>query len=200
MPNIGFWATAGAGGAAAGAMELIATQTVGVTGSVTFSSIPQDFKHIRLIWNANENATTDAYDVSMAVNLNGDYGQAYFTNSQAFGQGSLQAITGTYNSNGNYAYLERVLRAANVNVLGPTWSYGEIWIPNYASTAFSRRTIAARGGQRARSSQRAWVASLGYNNGAAVNSITLRPRHPDSYNSWLNFQSGSSFTLYGYRG
>lgn len=48
MPNIGFWAAAGAGGAA-GAYELISsTILTGTSTSITFSSIPSTYKHLQV--------------------------------------------------------------------------------------------------------------------------------------------------------
>lgn len=50
MPNVGFWAVAGAGGAAGGpAMELISTAYgTGSSSAITLSSIPQTYKHLQL--------------------------------------------------------------------------------------------------------------------------------------------------------
>ena len=192
-----------AGGAALpGAMELISTQTVGTVGTVTFSSIPQDFKHIKLVFNANENATTDVYWTFLVVNLNGDYAQNYPQNSAISAySGSVSAITGSYSSNNNYAIYKNVLKAANPNVTGPAWTYNELWLPNYTSTS-TLRTIALRGGLAARNvALGVWHASGAYTQTAAVNSISLRIRTSEaSYNNFGNFQSGSSFSLYGYRG
>lgn len=185
-----------------GAMELIATQTVGVTGSVTFSSIPQDFKHIKLVWNANEyNDTTNWRN--LVVNLNGDYGQQYFNNSIVSSFSSTpSAQNGTYSSSGNYAYFKQVIRSNNTNVTGPQWTYGEMWMPNYSATSLGKRTIAVRGGLAARNSAFLnYVASASYQGTSPINAITLRIRWDEtSYNTFLNFMSGSSFSLYGYRG
>jgi hypothetical protein len=191
------------GGSLPGAMELISTQTVGATGSVTFSGIPQDFKHIKLVWNGNESTSTNNW-AFLVVNLNGNFGQSYNGNSTVWAQGGsgVQAEDSTYSSNINYAIFKNAIRAANSNVTGPQWTYGELWMPNYSSSAFDRRTIAVRGGIGARNSAfMNYRGGASYTSGAAVSSITLRLRTDEfAYNNFGTWQSGSSFTLFGYRG
>lgn len=190
------------GGSLPGAMELITTQTVGATGTVTISGIPQDFKHIKLVFNGNDTVSTSNQSF-LVVNLNDDYSQKYTRNSQVIASGGgLSAVTGTYSSNVNYAIFRDVIRAANINVTGPQWSYGELFFANYASTNFAQRTIAIRGGWGVRNSGfiNHW-GSAQYNSGAAISSITLRIRtDAAAYNNFGTWQSGSSFSLYGYRG
>lgn len=73
MPNIGFWATAGAGGGGVPAFELISTQILSSTATtITFSSIPQTYKHLQIRyvgsnnnpgfrWNIKFNSVTSGY-------------------------------------------------------------------------------------------------------------------------------------------
>lgn len=89
MPNIGFWATAGAGGGAAAAYELISTSLISTnTPSVTFnvSSLSSTYKHLQV----RVVARSASGNANVHMRFNGDSGSNY-TYHQLYGIGSGSA-------------------------------------------------------------------------------------------------------------
>lgn len=77
MPNIGFWATAGAGGGGGTPVyELIQTATPSGQASFTFSSIPNTYKHleIRASFRSTRASTDDPLNIAINFDTaNGNY-------------------------------------------------------------------------------------------------------------------------------
>jgi hypothetical protein len=85
---------AAAGGAPAEAYELISTQVLSsTTSSVTFSSIPQDFKHLQIRFTAL--ASTSNGTRSLRIRYNNDSG-ANYNSHYIFNSGSL--VNSSYSS------------------------------------------------------------------------------------------------------
>lgn len=157
-------------------MTLLASQVLGASAaSVTFSSISQNYKTLRVIVSAREDANTLACYLlpngsstsltSMALQGNGA-SAIEFTGTDI--QGLVDGSTMTANS----------------------FSSVEYEIPNYAGTAAKAISIYAVTETNAATSYLRLAAGL-WSNTAAITSITLQPAATE------NFVTDSSFYLYG---
>lgn len=185
MPNIGFWATAGAG-VAAGAYELIAT-AFPTTSTVTFSSIPTIYKHLQLRVVAK---TTDT--------STGECWPALRFNSDAGGNYAIHQLNGNGSSVGSEARLGRT--AGQFATLNDNYSSTGIFgvsvvdILDYTSTT-KNKTTRALSGTQSPASKRISLFSNVWLNTSAITSITVLF---DTYGG--NFVSGSRLSLYGIKG
>lgn len=173
-----------------GSYESIATVTVGAGGSsgITFSSIPQTYRHLQLrgldqqYYGVNDRGYT-------AVRLNGDSG-ANYSRHQLWTTGSSAAA---YASTANYYGY-----AGFSALIGPTaprtlhFAANIIDILDYRDTT-KYKTIRGFGGQDFNGSGDVGIISSLWPNTAAVTSITIP-------NINGNFQQGSTYALYGIRG
>jgi hypothetical protein len=77
--GLGFWAAAGAGGAAsAGAYEQIATTILGTsTSSITFSSIASTYKHLQIRGTARGTQNPGSGGLGLGIRLNGVTSSVY---------------------------------------------------------------------------------------------------------------------------
>jgi len=91
--------------AAGGGMTLIATATPSAATTISFTSIPDTYKHLFLLWRLYQSVNTGVF----AVRLNNDSGTAYYgsfvhqlgTNSRVFDTVDNDRIGSTFNLNGN---------------------------------------------------------------------------------------------------
>lgn len=98
-------------------MELISTNTVGTAvGSITFSSIPQTYKH--LIFMVAAKGTTSSHTLQMT--LNGVTTTVYKTTSPYYSGGLVT-------NSGNLGYFDLML----VGDTATNYGAGTIYIPNY---------------------------------------------------------------------
>jgi hypothetical protein len=151
--------------------EPIATQTLGsAAASVTFSSIPSTYTDLVLIISG----TIVGSDGGNLVTFNGDTGSNYsFT--QFYGTGS--ATASNRSSNASSMQLGRQ---------GSVQSNSIINILNYSNTTTNKTAIA-----RGNNTGGIVVAQVGlWRSTAAINSIAIS-------NESGNFNTGSTFTLYG---
>ena len=166
---------------AANSYEAIGTAMgTGSSGTITFSSIPQTYKHLQLRTFTNTSRSSGASG-SGSLQFNGDtVGTNYWTHyMQAFG-----ASVGSGHNNENY---------------GTFW-YGDsntyvgsvIDILDYASTT-KKTTAKIHSGYDQNGAGATGLISLFWNNTAAVNQIVLTAA---SY----NWGSNSRFALYGIKG
>jgi hypothetical protein len=192
MPfSLGFWAAAGAGGAAAGTdMELISTTLLtGDTSSVTFSSIVGTYKHlqIRMVTRTNEGSATYSDSGLMEFNsdtTNGNYAGHFLTSS------------GGTPSSGTTAFKIGTLRnlATALNT-GSAFAAHIIDIPDYAaSTKYKTGRVLSGMHNNTYSSYGNSLTSILWMNTAAITSVTLKP------NSGVSWSGGSRFSLYGIKG
>lgn len=180
----GGWTTPSA--SAGGALSLISSQTLGAAAaSVTFSSIPGTYKHLRLVAVGRGDAVTSS--VSVKLQVNGDTGanydlllaQWFATNGTSIGltTGLTSLAVGTF-------------PAANATANFPGML--ETVIPGYAATTFHKIIrslysywyLATAGNNAVQYITTLWLST------AAVTSLTLTP-------SSGNFLTGCRFDLYG---
>jgi len=171
----------GASTSAAGAFELISTTVLTAnTASVTFSSIPQDYKHLQIRYVARSTRASLKDDFDMIINS--DTGANYALHLILGNGSSAGSFSGT---NTNFAFLSGITgstAAANNFGAGVT----DLLDP-FATT--KNKTFKTLGG----TSSEIQLTSSFRQNTAATTSILLRARDG-------NLVTGSRFSLYGIRG
>lgn len=191
---LGFWATAGAGGAAAGSYELISTAYGdGSSVNVTFSSVPSIYKHLQLRVTTRTNAG-GFYNDWLRMRFNGVTTNSY-SGHNLFGNGSSVSS----NSDLNRSSMQDIARVAGN--LATTGVYGAtvIDILDYASTT-KNKTVRVFGGYHEDTSSNYYVnlSSAFYMSTDAVSSISLLSLVSNAGAGY--FTTGSRFSLYGIRG
>lgn len=175
-----------ASGGAAGSYELIATQILtGYPTSVTFSSIPQTYKHLQLRFTTKSDFGGDTAILTMR--LNGNSGTNYnWHQVQAAGGGSITSTSGGP---------EAQIRLGEMPALyGSTGAIngGIIDIVDYTSTT-NFKTIRAVNGMNASTGSNVGLRSGLFRNTAAVTSVSMQ-----GLTSTVTL--GSRFSLYGIKG
>jgi hypothetical protein len=184
MPIVGqFGSLAGFGMFPGGALESIATVTVGSGGasSITFSDIPSGFQHLQVRWVA----TAVGYDKNIAIRLNGDTAGNY-TLHELVGNGSA-ASAGALTAVG-FARVGYWIDTA----MGSSTAYvGIIDILDYASTSKTTTIRCLNGGDN-NGTGRVGINSSMWTSTNAVTSLTL-------LNSGANLAQYTTAALYGVR-
>jgi hypothetical protein len=176
------------GGAAAGAYELISSTVLGsTTASVTFSSIPNTYKHLQVRMAARIATATGTNGVEFDLRLNSDSG-ANYASHRLYGDGT--SVTSTAASAQNQMAVLQGLPSASQTA--GIFGAAVIDILDYASTTKNKtlRTLNGYNGVSNRISMHSglWVST------AAVNSILVYDINA------FSFASGSRFSLYGIKG
>jgi len=164
-----------------GAMFPIAMATVNntSTSTITFSSIPQTYKHLELRMSYNNLTGLD----NMKMILNGSTGPAWW--HLLYGDGSSAAGS---NSNVSSSQIFGIQFGRS-----DTHQYaGVVSIPDYTSTT-KNKTVKYYGGVDNSSSGGVWVTSNIFTTTSAITSITLSP-------TAYNFTPGTIMSLYGIKG
>jgi len=158
----------GANGSALPAYELISTQLVATAvASVTFSSIPQTYKHLELRWVARTTYPDSFDSSSIIMQINGITSGVY-ANHNLFATGTTvnsegSAFTTTCNLG------DTTTNFATANAFGS----GVVDFLDYAN-ASKNTTLTSFYGYNAQSSRRVGLRSSLYNQTTAVTSLTLR--------------------------
>lgn len=183
MPNIGFWATAGAGGGGGvPAYELISTTILGSAAStISLTSIPSTYSHlqIRATLRTNGGGLDNA-----RLTFNSDSGSNYAWHSLYGANGSVSSE----NSTSQTSIAVREATGAEAGVL--VWGGNVIDILDYAKTT-KNKTVRYLNGlagtyPRVRLGSGVWLST------AAITSLSL-------YNA-NTFMTGTRVSLYGIRG
>ena len=161
-------------------MTLISTITVGVGGATiaNFTSIPQTFTDLAILWSARSSyAGIDDW-----TNCNFNNNTTGPTLRQLYGNGSSAA-------SGSGAYFElgrMVANNATANTFGSVMTY----IPNYTSSNYKSWSYDSVGENNATTAYQYIAAGL-WANTAAITSIAISPANGP------NFLQYSTFSLYG---
>ena len=169
------------------AFESIATYTVGGTAqtSITFSSIPQTFKHLQL--RTLVRSSTGASPENLAyVRFNSDTGNNY-AHHFLLGTGAVAASTGQ----ASIPYIP-LIDSSNSGTLANVFAATVADILDYTNTN-KNTTARSLAGIDANGSGAMFLCSGFWNNTAAVTSITIVPEK-------TSFVEFSSFALYGIKG
>ena len=187
--SLGFWAVAGAGGAAAGAYELISSTILGSdTASITFSSIVSTYKHLQIRYTARASQASTTWTAIM--NFNGDTATNYSNHL-------LYAYNGSVPSEGyaNQTYINFGNVIPGSTGAANTFAGGIVEILDYANTGKNKTTRTLNGSYGTSGTTSTVELNSGnWRNTAAISSITLKPY------STANFVTGSRFSLYGIKG
>jgi len=181
----GVLSAAGAGGEIAiPAFELIATASgTGSSGTITFSSIPQDYKHLQIRYTAK--ASSSETLIRMRLQANPDVNS--FTHQRHSLFGNESGVSSTAGSSGDTDL--RLLDAMASSTTANRVSAGIIDILDYSSTT-KNKTVRALYGQIGL--RRIYIASGLIDLTNATTSISLRTSD--------NFTTLSRFSLYGIKG
>ena len=168
-------------------MEQIATTTLTeAAASITFSNIPQTYKHLKLFGRMR----TDREDSSDSVHMifNSSSVAAYYLQS-------ISAYGTTLDSSGSGADVKFSLyRAPSSTAPANSFSANELTIYDYADTTYFKRVISQAGRHHSDSGSSSTVIAFRWgiwSNTAAITAITFSP------STGPNFAIGSSYTLYG---
>ena len=161
------------------AYNLIATTTVGSGGAsaITFTSIPQTYTDLKLVWSTR---TTEAA-TSSAQYL------AFNTLSTNF---SWRRLRGTGSAADSYTEASSTLfgTAVGASATASVFSNGEICIPNYAGSTYKSFSIDSAAENNVTGCILVFFAGL-WSNTAAISGI--------SFTTDGNFAQYSSMSLYG---
>ena len=170
----------GAGGSG-GSFESIATATPSGVSSVTFSSIPSTYQHLQIRIHAI-NASVTQY----LIRPNNDTTNANYARHSLNGDGTAAAASGATSSNPNIAcYL------SNPSTTSPQVIIVDI--PDYASTS-KYKTIRVFTGNDRNGAGGIELNSVLWMSTSAISSLVF----PNS--NAVNYNSGSTFALYGIKG
>jgi len=180
--GLGFWAAAGA---AAGPTdyELISTTLVGTaTSLVSFTSIPQTYKHLQIRITARSSLSS-SYD-NLSYYFNSDTGSNYSTHA-LYGTGS-SVVSNSFTTNVR-AYWPSLL-VANTNVSN-NFSGGVIDILDYASSSKNKTTRTLMG-----DASPGFVALISsrWGSSSAITRI--------DFETSANIMANSRFSLFGIKG
>jgi len=177
---LGILAAAG-GAVAVGSYDLIATANgTGSSGTITFSSILQDYEHLQIRYTAKNSSTA----VDINVRMNGATGSVYARHS-LLGNGSTASSTAVTSQTS----IPMVDSMASSTTTGLT-SAGVIDILDYKNTS-KNTTLRALYGQTG-NINRVFLTSGLYNATTAVTSL-------DFITASGNFATVTRFSLYGIR-
>ncbi len=179
----------GAGGAAGGSFESIATFTAsGGETSTTFSSIASTYKHLQ-IRGIYRDTTTGGFSKQLGLRFNGDTGSNYPYHA-IYGDGSAVYAIGNTAQNQLYTAYSGTDSSMTANCFGGSI----IDIIDYASTT-KNKTLRHFGGVNdnvADTNRRIGLSSGFWMSTSAITSVTLLPASA--------FAAGTVFSLYGIKG
>lgn len=169
-----------------GAMESIATVTVGSggTSSIEFASLPSGFQHLQ-IRAIGRTTTTNSLGSYFNVRFNSDSGSNY-SYHHLLGDGSGVSASGLTSQGAAYA-----VRLTTGTQTTSVFGCSLIDILDYASTS-KNKTMRVLGGWDSNGSGVVYVQSAAWLSTGAITSLTLTPDAG-------NFSQYSQFALYGIR-
>ena len=185
------YAQPGAPGAAGGGLTLI--EEILPTGlNLTFSSIPNTYRHLRLVWIAHKDATTAGETIKLQ--LNGDTASSYMHTGHRAIKGSLSTeLHDLSSSNGLTASIPiGDVATDNADFDAGHAGNGIVFFPYYASDDFYKNVLTQHGSYvPSRNGFRHRLVTGNWENTDQITSIFI-----DGAAS-SNFTTGSSFSLYG---
>ena len=163
---------------------LISSQVLGSSAaSVTFSSIPQTYKDLKLVWSARTDRAS--FPDYIYFRFNGSSSAVYSATSvSGNGSGAYSSYLANQNIGGN------VTPVNTANTTTNTFGCAEMYLPNYATNAAKQTFFSGVAENNSANAAIAAEAEL-FNSASAITSITL-----SSYSS-SNIVANSSFYLYG---
>jgi len=168
-------------------MTLIASQVLGSSASsVTFSSIPQTYKDLKII-SSTRDISSGNPSSNMTVQFNGDATTKYSQTILRGNGGSASAVQG-----GSYTYwLNYVISSGSASTAN-TFGSEEFYIPNYISSTTKQSFSFGAGENNSSTAGNQWIGIVAnyYQGTSPITSITL-----DLNGNTIS--TNSSFYLYG---
>ena len=167
-----------------GSYDAIGTAVVGAGGAtdVTFSSIPQTYKHLQIRGISRDNRASTAN--SVLIRVNGDTGSNYAFH-RLIGDGSTPSASGLATQTEAYAYIEPCASSTS-NIFGT----GIIDVLDYTNTN-KTKVFRTFGSNDQNGSGFITLYSGLWNNTSAISTIRL---YPDNSASFVQY---TQFDLYG---
>ncbi len=187
-PILGIWASQNYSRTPLNGFCSISTTTVGAGGasSITFSSIPQVYKHLQVRLIGRIDRSGEASDF-FTIRYNSDTGSNYDWHALE-GSG-----TTTYAENGINTSLPRIGDITATTATANIFGVGVVDILDYTNTN-KYTTTRSFTGRDANGSGWVWFGSSLWRNTAAVSTVTILPT------IGTGFQQYTSFALYGIEG
>lgn len=146
------------------------------TASITFTSIPQTYTDLKLVFSTRDNS--GSYINNMNININGS--AANFSARTIMKLGA-SALSGTETTN--------LAFSTGSTATASTFTNGEVYFPNY--TGSTNKSYSADSASENNASDNGMILEAGlWSNTAAITSITFAP-------SSASFVANSTFYLYG---
>lgn len=161
--------------------DSIATSSPTAANTITFSSIPSNYKHLQVRFLVNQ---TDGS--TMRLRLNGDSSTSSYTEHQ------LDTNGASVSAGGNGSGIVSGIAVATANNTTGIFTTGIIDIHDYSSSS-KNKTVRIFAGRERNGSGDIYLRSGLYISTTTVSSLTL-------YVAGANFTSGSTFALYGVKG
>lgn len=193
MPIIGIMASANWASANASSFESIATVTAaGGESTLSFTSIPQTYKHLQIRIIAKDTNTTQTNGAyGLLITFNNDTGTNY-TYHQLNGNGSAASATGSASQNSlQVSYAVTSSGATIASIYGASI----VDILDYTSTS-KYKTVRSLNGTDGNIADTSWRINLGSGLWMSTSAITRI-----DFAKWnTGFAAGTTFALYGIRG
>lgn len=184
-PILGVVASSITGKLSTTAFESIQTYTgTGTPSSITFSSIPQSYKHLQLVTLTNNNRTVGGPTGSGAFQFNGDTTSTNYWTHALYGQGNI-AQPAAFSANENYG----------VQWIGNSTTFvATVYdILDYTNTSKRKTVRITTGFDINTNAGGISTSSLLWVNSSAINQIVLT-------GGGYNWGANSRFALYGIKG
>ncbi len=158
-------------------------ELTGTQANIDFTSIPQTFTDLLLVYSLRTNLSGFAYD-DTSVRFNSDSGNNY-SNRQ------LVSVNGSVSSGGASGQNNTLApESTGASATSNTFGSGQIYIANYTSS--NAKSVSTEGVTETNSTATVMMINAGlWNSSSAITSIRIYSRNATS------FVSGSSATLYG---
>ena len=147
------------------------------TASITFTSIPQTYTDLKLVFSIRDNA--GSYINNMNINLNGS--------SSNFGAKTIMLLGGGASSGNETTNLAF---STSATATADTFTNGEVYFTNYTSSNYKPYSAESMSENNNATNTGGIIEAGLWSNTAAITSITFAP-------SSASFVANSTFYLYG---
>jgi hypothetical protein len=173
---------------ATGTTELISSQAVSASSGIDFSSIPQGYKHLLIVW---EGVYQSAISTWFDLRFNDDSGSNYKQSYQYQETGSAPSLT---KETSTYAGAQTIGAQAQSTTAEET-SKGFFWIYDYASTSVNKSYYMQNYWWSTNNSRNNWTSLIGYwASTSAINKVSFVRRNSTATMTNL---ANTSIRLYG---
>ena len=174
---------------------LISTTSVGSggTSNITFSSIPQTYTDLLVLFSLRSNSATAGSGLyeSLVTRVNGSTSSSDYYSFIIRGDGTGGVSNGAYATNVGWSMPGTYVTAANSTA--STFSNFQVYVPNYASSSIPK-TLSSEGSAPTNSASTVGANSRGAGRYIPTTAITSLSFAPEYGSLWVQYSSAS---LYG---